>query len=173
MAGRLQRELKMTKPFASQEVEAFLNLIRTSDQLTRYFTAVLKPFDLTMGQYNVLRILRGAGHPGLPCGEVRARLVSWDPDITRLLDRLERRKLIQRTRSRRDRRVVHVTICHSGLELLTTLEKEETLQRADRALLGHLGADDLTRLIEILESIRSHADSLPSPLSATASHRLT
>jgi hypothetical protein len=70
MAGRLQRELKMTKPFATQEVEAFLNLIRTSDQLTRYFSAVLKPFDLTMGQYNVLRILRGAGHPGLPCGEV-------------------------------------------------------------------------------------------------------
>jgi DNA-binding MarR family transcriptional regulator len=171
MSGRLQRELKMTKPFASPEVEAFLGLIRTSDQLCRYFTAVLKPFDLTMGQYNVLRILRGAGHPGLPCGEVRARLVTWDPDITRLLDRLERRKLIQRTRSRRDRRVVHVTICHSGLELLATLEKDEQLQGADRALLGHVGVENLSRLTEILESIRIHADSLPPPMAVAAPSR--
>jgi DNA-binding MarR family transcriptional regulator len=163
MSGRLQRELKMSKPFATAEVEAFLALLRTSDQLCRYLSAVLKPSDLTMAQYNVLRILRGAGHPGLPCGEVRARLVTWDPDITRLLDRLEARKLIQRTRSRRDRRVVQVTICHSGLELLARIEKDELLSRADRAMLGHLPPEDLTRLIDILEAIRVNVDSLPLP----------
>jgi DNA-binding MarR family transcriptional regulator len=163
MSGRLQRELKMSKPFASAEVEAFLSLLRTSDQLCRYLSAVLKPFDLTMAQYNVLRILRGAGHPGLPCGEVRARLVTWDPDITRLLDRLEKRKLIQRTRSRRDRRVVQVTICHVGLELLNRMEQDELLCHADKAMLGHLDAADIGRLIDILEAIRTKVDGLTLP----------
>ncbi len=94
----LQRDLKQRRPFTSRETEAYLNLVRTTDLLSREVAAVLKPHQLSEAQYNVLRILRGAGPEGLACSEIGHRLVTRDPDVTRLLDRLETRALITRGR---------------------------------------------------------------------------
>jgi DNA-binding MarR family transcriptional regulator len=154
MVGRLQGELKQTKPFASLEVEAFLNLVRTVDLLSRHLSAQLKAHDLSMTQYNVLRILRGAGTKGLPCGEVGARLVTWDPDITRLIDRLERRGLVSRKREEDDRRVVLVRLTASGAAFLARDDLDNQILSAHQDSLGHLSATDLTHLIDMLENIR-------------------
>src|SRR5919108_1101542 len=106
MARRLRMEIHQTKPFASLEEEAFLNLQRTADALLHGLEAALKPAGLSPSQYNVLRILRGAEAEGLACREVGERMVTRDPDITRLLDRLEARGLVMRARDREDRRVI-------------------------------------------------------------------
>jgi DNA-binding MarR family transcriptional regulator len=106
MSGRLRDEIKQTKPFPSLETEVFLNLARTADQTMRTIAEALKPAELSPTQYNVLRILQGAGKNGLACSEIGERLVTRDPDITRLLDRIEQRELVQRERSSSDRRVV-------------------------------------------------------------------
>src|SRR5215208_3992462 len=97
----LGKDIKKSKPFDSLEQEAMLNLARTADLLQRDMAEVMKPWNLSPTQYNVLRILRGAGEP-LACGEVADRMISRDPDMTRLLDRLEKRGLITRSRSTSD-----------------------------------------------------------------------
>src|SRR5262245_60916712 len=99
MSGRLAAEIKQTKPFASLEAEAILNLHRTASILMQVEAEALKPHGLSLTQYNALRILRGAGSAGLACQEIAERMIARDPDITRLLDRLEKRKLIARARS--------------------------------------------------------------------------
>jgi MarR family transcriptional regulator, organic hydroperoxide resistance regulator len=149
--GKLAAEIKQTKPM-SLEAEAALNIQRTADYLDAVLAGVLKPFDLSGSQYNALRILRGAGKDGLACREIGDRMVSRDPDITRLLDRLEKRGLAERSRESRDRRVVRVRITAAGLNILKQLERpiEDTVLR----LIGRLGAERLTGLIEGLESIR-------------------
>jgi DNA-binding MarR family transcriptional regulator len=159
MTGRLLRELKQNKPFTSLEVEAFLNLVRTADHLARDASAVLKPYELHSAQYNVLRILRGAGTDGLPCGEIGARMVTYDPDITRLIDRLERRGLVTRSRGQEDRRVVIVRITQAGVTLLAKADLDAKLQSSHKRAMGHLGKDELTRLIDMLESIRDRLES--------------
>ncbi|HSF31330.1 MAG TPA: MarR family transcriptional regulator, partial [Candidatus Tectomicrobia bacterium] len=125
------------KPFESLEQEALLNVLRTADVLMQRISTVLKPFKLSHSQYNVLRILRGAGPDGLACQEVAERMISRDPDITRLLDRLEARGLVTRTREQKDRRVVTVRITPEGLRLLTQLDGP--VEEADRRQLEHLG----------------------------------
>jgi MarR family transcriptional regulator, organic hydroperoxide resistance regulator len=149
--GKLAAEIKQTKPM-SLAAEAALNIQRTADHLDAVLTGVLKPFELSGSQYNALRILRGAGKDGLACREIGDRMVSRDPDITRLLDRLEKRGLAERSREIRDRRVVRVRITAAGLNFLKQLERpvEDALTR----LIGRLGSERLTRLIEGLESIR-------------------
>src|SRR6202042_3480209 len=104
------------------EEAAFLDLLRTTDMLSRGLIAVLKTEDLSATQYNVLRILRGAPE-GLPCGEVANRMITKDPDITRLLDRLEKRGLISRSREAKDRRTVTARITPAGLKLLGGLDE--------------------------------------------------
>src|SRR5258706_3777957 len=106
MSGRLEREIRQGKPFGSPEEEAALNVHRTSAVLEEAFAGELRPRGLTGTQYNALRILRGAGPAGLPCGEVGNRMVRSDPDVTRLLDRLAARCLVARARGPVDRRVV-------------------------------------------------------------------
>lgn len=118
VAGSLQREIRQVKPFDSIEEEVFLNLQRTAEALMGGLSEVLKTFDLTATQYNVLRILRGAGPAGLPCREVSERMVNRDPDVTRLLDRLESRAFVERERLTSDRRVVLARIAVSGTEVL-------------------------------------------------------
>lgn len=115
-------ELRQTKPFSLPEEELYLSLLRTSDLLGRGFGALLKERGISPPQYNVLRILRGAGEPGLPCGEIASRMVTRDPDVTRLLDRLEQRALISRGRTPGDRRVVSTRITEDGLALLNELD---------------------------------------------------
>ncbi len=132
---------------AHPEETAFLDLMRTTDMLSRGLIAVLKREELSATQYNVLRILRGAPQ-GLPCGEVANRMITRDPDITRLLDRLEKRGLISRTRETRDRRMVMARITPQGLKLLARLD--EPVQETHRKQLGHLGRERLQRLTELL-----------------------
>lgn len=151
--GTLQRDLKQRRPFASRETEAYLNLVRTTDLLSREVAAVLKPHQLSEAQYNVLRILRGAGPEGLACSEIGHRLVTRDPDVTRLLDRLETRALISRGREHADRRVVTARITAAGLALLDTLDVP--VRAAVEQMLDHLGARQLTALIELLELARA------------------
>src|ERR1700688_3356045 len=106
----------------SLEEAAFLDLLRTTDMLSRGLGTILKPEDLSSTQYNVLRILRGAPE-GLPCGEIAKRMITRDPDITRLLDRLEKRGLISRSREIKDRRTVTARITPAGLKLLGSLDE--------------------------------------------------
>ncbi len=152
MAGKLQRELKKRDPFPALEVEAGLNLLRTCDLLGRAFVDLFRSVGLSPSQYNVLRILRGVGADGLPCFEIAERMLSRDPDITRLLDRLEKNHWITRTRSPQDRRVVLSRITPAGLELLRPLD-ERVLELHQRQL-GHLGQARLRLFIELLEEAR-------------------
>ena len=133
------------------EEAAFLDLLRTADVLSRRLAHVLKNEDLSSNQYNVLRILRGAPE-GLPCGEIGNRMITRDPDITRLLDRLEKRGLISRCRETRDRRMVLTRISAEGLKLLARLD--EPVQEAHRGQLGHLGRERLKALTELLRDSR-------------------
>ena len=160
MPGRLQIELQQTKPFAQVEEEAHLNIRRTADVLARLLSDLLTKYDLTDTQYNVLRILRGAGEAGLNCKDIGARLVRRDPDITRLLDRLGKRKLVTRVRSREDRRALIVRIGPGGLDLLGQLDAQ--IQRFHRETLQSLGCERLHTLIGILEEIRQRLESSES-----------
>ena len=137
------------------EEDAFVDLLRTTDLLSRRLSPVLKAEELSPTQYNVLRILRGAGGD-LACGELGNRMITRDPDITRLLDRLEKRNLISRHRDTRDRRAVMTRITPDGLKLLARLD--EPVQAAHRQQLGHLGRQRLHALSELLSIARSEID---------------
>ncbi len=152
MAGKLAREIRQTKPFASLEEEALLNLIRTAEALQQRTGEALKAFEISSTQYNVLRILRGAGAAGLPCSQIGERMVTADPDITRLLDRLEKRGLIERERSLEDRRMVITRIARKGLDFLAGTD--EPIQQSLKKNLGHLGKAKLQQLIDRLEELR-------------------
>ncbi len=152
MTGKLQREIGQTKPFSSLEEEVFLNLQRSAEVLMRRLTETLRPSELTPTQYNVLCILRGAEPEGLPCRELGTRMVTHDPDITRLLDRLETRGLVGRSRGEADRRVVYTRITAEGLGLLEKLDGRVRDFLADQ--LGHLGPNRLRTLGELLERLR-------------------
>ncbi len=134
------------------EEAAFLELLRTTDLLSRGLVRILKTEDLSPTQYNVLRILRGAPG-GLACGEIANRMITRDPDVTRLLDRLEKRELISRCRETKDRRTVMARITPQGQKLLGRLD--EPVQAAHRKQLGHLGRERLRALAELLSVSRS------------------
>ena len=155
MTGRLRAEIKQRKPFQTLQQEAFLNLQRTADALMRAVAEVLKPAGLSPAQYNVLRILRGAGPEGLACREVGERMVTRDPDITRLLDRLEERGLVGRSREREDRRVITTRITGEGLRILKRLDGP--VARVQERQLAHLGARRLRALIALLVVARERA----------------
>jgi DNA-binding MarR family transcriptional regulator len=140
------------RPAAYPEEALFLELLRTTDMLSRGMVHVLKAEDLSPTQYNVLRILRGS-REGLPCGEIASRMITRDPDITRLLDRLEKRSLISRCRETKDRRTVMARITDEGLKLLDRLD--EPVQTGHRRQLGHLGRERLRALTELLRVARS------------------
>ena len=141
---------KRRRPACPEEA-AFLELLRTTDLLSRGLVEVLKTEDLSATQYNVLRILRGAPQ-GLPCGEIASRMITRDPDVTRLLDRLEKRGLISRCRETTDRRTVMVRIAPVGLNLLTRLDKP--VRATHRKQLGPLGRKRLRALTELLRLAR-------------------
>jgi DNA-binding MarR family transcriptional regulator len=125
----------------------FLELLRTTDMLSRGLIQVLKTKDLSATQYNVLRILRGAPE-GLPCGEIANRMITADPDITRLLDRLEKRALVARCREPKDRRTVMARITPGGLKLLSELD--EPVRTTHRKQMGHLGQKRLRAFTQLL-----------------------
>jgi DNA-binding MarR family transcriptional regulator len=152
MAGRLRDQIKQPTPFQSLEAETFVNALRTSAALVASLVEVLRPFDLTQPQYNVLRILRGAGADGLPSGEIAARMVSREPDVTRLIDRMEARALVQRARDARDRRVVTVRLTAEGRELVDALD--EPVRDLHARQFRALTREELATLNALLERAR-------------------
>jgi len=152
MPHGLQAELKQKVPFTSREQEAYLSLLRTADALQASVEAMLKEFGLTGTQYNALRILRGAGPEGLPCSEIGERMITHDPDITRLLNRLEKRGLVRRARAKADRRVIFGKITAAGLRLLQKMDAP--VEEHNREILKHVGQEKLAQLIELLELVR-------------------
>lgn len=153
MAG-LKTEIAQGRPFSSVEEETLLNLLRTADCLQRAFQHRSRTWGITSTQYNVLRILRGAHPQGLTCSAIGDRMITADPDITRLLARLKALKLIKQQRDRHDRRVVWTQISESGLELLRQMDP--VIERAPKELLGHLGKNELIELTRLLEVARKH-----------------
>ena len=153
MRKTLRDELKMTRPFRSVEEEALLSIARTAALLEHAGSDALKPFDLTITQYNVLRILRGAGEEGLCRNAVGERLVTRVPDVTRLLDRMEAGGLISRNRGSDDRRFVTTHITDKGLKLLEKIDRELPAMHA--AMLGHVSQKRLRDLIGLLEEVRN------------------
>ena len=145
----------MTRPFKSVEEEALLSIARTAALIEHSGTEALKPFGLTTTQYNVLRILRGAGDTGLCRNEVGERLVTRVPDVTRLLDRMEATGLITRRRSGSDRRYVTTLITEKGLTLLSKIDRE--LAAIHGRQLGHVTQKRLRDLIDLLEEVRAGA----------------
>jgi DNA-binding MarR family transcriptional regulator len=136
----------------SIEEAVTLDVFRTADLLSRKPAQLLKKEDLSPNQYNVLRILRGAPE-GLPCGEIGNRMITRDPDITRLLDRLEKRGLIFRSREVKDRRTVTARITSEGLQLLARLDGP--MQEIHQQQLGNLGRERLRALGDLLRECRS------------------
>jgi DNA-binding MarR family transcriptional regulator len=142
-------------PFTSSEQAVFITLLRTAEQFQARNAEFLKAYDLSPTQYNALRILRGAGKAGLPCSEVGERMINKDPDITRLLGRLEKRGYVTRSRDKDDRRVNLARMTQAGLEILRRLDRptEQFLSK----LIGHLGPQRLIDLLRLLEAAREKA----------------
>ncbi len=154
MSTKLHAEIMQSRPFDRVEQEVFLNLQRTANLLALGMADVLKSEGITNAQYNVLRILRGAGPQGHTCGDVAARMVTREPDITRLLDRLEKNGLVTRARDSEDRRVVKVRITKKGLEVTNRLD--EPLTEFLEEKLGHMGEESLRMLSQLLERAREN-----------------
>jgi DNA-binding MarR family transcriptional regulator len=155
----LKLEIAQRAPFTGPEEEAILNLWRTSDRLRRAFERKVRAWGVTSTQYNVLRILRGAQPEGLTCAAIGERMIADDPDITRLLARMKRLKLIRQRRDERDRRAVRTHISPAGLELLQALDP--LVKQLPGELLGHMSAAELAELIRLLEMARKHSEEAP------------
>ena len=153
MPLRLLDEIKQSKPFTSPAQEAFLSIERTSAVLGHAFAEFVKPFGITPTQFNVLRILRGAGKDGLPTLEIAERMIEQTPGITRLIDRLEAKKLVARERSSTDRRCVYCRITAAGLELLGRLDAPVEAAAGDS--LTSLKKRELAQLVELLDRART------------------
>jgi DNA-binding MarR family transcriptional regulator len=152
MTKELRQEIQQKQPFKSLEQEAYLSVKRTAALLGDHFDQVLAPFGVTSSQYNVLRILRGAEPNGLCRNDVRDRMLTRMPDMTRLLDRMEKAGLVQRTRSKDDRRQVSTRITDQGSRILDQLEGPVAEEHSRR--LGHLTDAQLQNLIELLGQVR-------------------
>jgi DNA-binding MarR family transcriptional regulator len=149
----LRQAIKQRKPFQSLEQEVFLEVLRTGHALVEGLVELLKPHGLTQPQYNVLRILRGAGEAGLPTGEVGERMVaSREPDVTRLLVRMEERGLVERERRTDNRRFVTIRITAAGLRVLAALDQPVADMHV--AQLRHMSRKDLAHLADLLERAR-------------------
>jgi DNA-binding MarR family transcriptional regulator len=148
----LKQEIGQGLPFSSLEEETLLNLLRTADCLHHAFQHRSRDWGVTSTQYNVLRILRGAQPQGLTCTQIGDRMITSDPDITRLLARLKALKLIRQQRDRNDRRVLWTQISSQGLELLHKMDP--LIERTPKELLGHMDEKELTELITLLEQAR-------------------
>jgi len=152
MAKGIQAELKQSKPFSSVGEEASIAILRTGDLLQQQLVELLRPYGLSPTQFNALRILRGAGETGLPCSEIGERMINHDPDITRLLDRLEQRDLVARQRDPKDRRVHIARITKTGLDLLKGLDKP--VEEFHRVTTAEIGESNLKSLIRLLDKLR-------------------
>lgn len=150
----LQREIRQRKPFQSRGEEAVLGLLKTADLVRRLIAQVLEPYEVTPQQYNVLRILRGAGNEGIPTLAIRERMLEQTPGITRLLDRLEAKGWAERRRCSDDRRQVLCFLTATGATLLAELDAP--MSRLDRDAVGvALSEERIDELVRLLDSIRA------------------
>jgi DNA-binding MarR family transcriptional regulator len=156
MKRRLRSELQMSKPFATLEEELVVEIQRTAQCAIRWVTEALKPSGLTPAQFNVLRILRGARPGSLSGSEIANRMIADDPDLTRLLDRLEAAGLIEKERDTRDRRVVNVRITADGLERVEAASV--AVRKRLESEWGGLGAKKKESLADLLEAARGVTD---------------
>ena len=146
-------EILQTKAFATIEEELLVSLLRTTDVLQERFEQMIRPFKISMTQYNVLRILRGAEPTGRTCGEIGERMIAREPDVTRLLERMEKANLIKRTRDSTDRRVVVTRITSAGLKLLDEMDPK---LREIGGLLKLMGERKIETTLKLLDEIREH-----------------
>jgi DNA-binding MarR family transcriptional regulator len=165
MMASLKLEIVQEQPFFSVEEEALLNLMRTADAMHRAFHRKTRDWGVTSTQYNVLRILRGAHPHGLTCSAIGERMITAEPDITRLLARLKTLKFVRQQRDRHDRRVVWTQISESGLQLLK--EMDPVIQKAPVELLGHLNKTELAEFIRLLELARRQSGDTQAQVSCT------
>jgi DNA-binding MarR family transcriptional regulator len=159
----LKREIAQERPFSGPEEEALLNLMRTADCLERAMQRKTRSWGITSTQYNVLRILRGSQPLGLTCSAIGDRMITAEPDITRLLGRLKAQKLVRQQRDKRDKRVLWTQVSPAGLALLA--EMDHVVQQAPHELLGHLTHEELTQLIRLVELARSRCGDRQAPVS--------
>jgi len=151
--SRIQEEISQRRAFGTPEQECVVGLLRTADVVRRRLARVMAPRGVTLQQYNVLRILRGAGPEGLPTLEIGQRMIERAPGVTRLLGRLVRKQLVERGRTRSDQRCVVCRITRRGLDVLAELDAP--MDAADRQGLGALGRDDIPELIRLLDAVRA------------------
>ena len=147
-------EIRQSKPFRNRSQEAYLALLRTADDSKRYISRVLEPAGVTLQQYNVLRILRGAGEEGLPTLSIAERMLERTPGVTRLIDRMEGKGWVERARCTEDRRRVWCKITRAGLSILDRLQ--ESVDATDDVFLEVLDDGELDALIGYLDRIRAH-----------------
>lgn len=160
MAGVVAQQLKQKKAFVSDEQEVLLGLRIATARIAEPWASFLKTqAGLTMSQYNVLRILRGSHPTRLTCSDIGQRMIARDPDVTRVVDRLVARSLVERAQSSRDRRVVEVGITDAGLAVLADLDAH--VDRMPKALLGHLGPERLKQLRALLEAVIGNMGTFP------------
>jgi DNA-binding MarR family transcriptional regulator len=153
MSESLKHELKKVAGFDSPQQEAFLGIVRTAEVIQRPFTELFKSAGISLAQYNVLRILRGAGPDGLACQEIAQRMLTRDPDLTRLLDRLQSTGLLGRQRADVDRRVVITRITEAGLALLARLDAP--VRELHLRQFSHLAPEQLRMLSDLLDLARN------------------
>jgi DNA-binding MarR family transcriptional regulator len=149
----VQEEIQQRRPFSSAAEEGVVALVRTADLLRRALTRVVEPHGITLQQYNVLRILRGAGAEGLPTLEIASRMIEHAPGVTRLLDRLQAKALVGRQRSGEDRRQIRCWITPAGLLLLDRLE--DAMQDGARRFMAPLAASELATFVALMDTLRS------------------
>jgi MarR family transcriptional regulator, organic hydroperoxide resistance regulator len=157
----LQGEIRQTRPFRSRTHEAFLSLLRTADMARSRFADVFEGEGVTSQQYNVLRILRGAGEAGLPTLEIGARMIERTPGVTRMVDRLERKGWVSRERHPEDRRRVWCFITRQGLELLARLDAP--VDAADAAVFAGMDQAEVEALVHTLDRLREQLAAAHNP----------
>ena len=160
---KLKEEIQQSRPFSSQAEEALLNLLRTADCLQRSMQRAIRAHGLTSTQYNVLRILRGAGPQGLTCSAISERMIAADPDITRLLARLKHMGFIRQQRDKHDRRILWTTLAPAGLHVLA--EIDPLVERLPGEYLGHLSPAEIGEFIRLLELARKYCGEASAPMS--------
>lgn len=167
--SRIQREIRQTRPFPSPSAEALVALLRTTDVVRGFLARRIEPYGVTLQQYNVLRILRGAGEAGLPTLEIAERMIEVAPGVTRLVDRLETKRLVRRERCHHDRRQILCWITPAGLALLQALDAPVTA--ADHQVMGGLDARRLAQFVRMLDDVRTGVVAAPLPAPAAPAPR--
>ncbi len=152
MTRTLMTEIGQSKPFKTLCQETALSVLHTADAVTRAYTEAMAPFDVTFQQYNVLRIVRGAGSAGLPTSLIGERMIEHNPGLTRLIDRLERKKLLKRKRSKTDRRVVTCHLTKEADELLGTMQ--DVVSETEQRMMAGFDEDELKLVLGLFSRLR-------------------